>query len=76
VTLDTLVLLPGLDGTGTLFGDLISELPPTLKVNIARYPTDRFLSSQHRRRCAFCAFSFLHPFPTPEKSANLACSPD
>jgi pimeloyl-[acyl-carrier protein] methyl ester esterase len=38
------VLLPGLDGTGTLFADLIRELPPTLSVNIARYPTDRFLS--------------------------------
>jgi hypothetical protein len=44
LTLDTLVLLPGLDGTGTLFADLISELPPTLSINIARYPTDRFLS--------------------------------
>ncbi len=44
MTLDTLVLLPGLDGTGTLFTDLISELPPTLTVKIARYPTQRFLS--------------------------------
>jgi pimeloyl-[acyl-carrier protein] methyl ester esterase len=38
------VLLPGLDGTGTLFADLISELPPTLSVKIARYPTQQFLS--------------------------------
>jgi pimeloyl-[acyl-carrier protein] methyl ester esterase len=38
------VLLPGLDGTGTLFGDFISALSPTLKINTARYPTDRFLS--------------------------------
>ncbi len=44
MTLDTLVLLPGLDGTGALFADLISELPPSLSVNIARYPTQRFLS--------------------------------
>ena len=44
MTLDTLVLLPGLDGTGALFADLISELPPALSVNIARYPTQRFLS--------------------------------
>jgi pimeloyl-[acyl-carrier protein] methyl ester esterase len=43
VPLDTLVLLPGLDGTGALFADLISALPPTLKVKIARYPTDCFL---------------------------------
>ncbi len=44
MTLVTLVLLPGLDGTGTLFTDLISELPPTLSVKVARYPTQRFLS--------------------------------
>ena len=44
LTLNTLVLLPGLDGTGALFADLISELPPTLSINIARYPADRFLS--------------------------------
>src|ERR1700719_1226395 len=44
LTPNTLVLLPGLDGTGMLFGDLIGELPPTQTVNIARYPTDRFLS--------------------------------
>jgi len=44
LTVNELVLLPGLDGTGTLFADLISELPSTLAVSIARYPTDRFLS--------------------------------
>jgi pimeloyl-[acyl-carrier protein] methyl ester esterase len=44
LTLDALVLLPGLDGTGALFADLISELPPMLRVNTARYPADRFLS--------------------------------
>jgi len=44
LTVDALVLLPGLDGTGTLFADLISELPSTLAVSIARYPTDQFLS--------------------------------
>jgi hypothetical protein len=25
------------------------------------------------RRCAFCAFSFLDPFPRPEKCGTLAC---
>jgi pimeloyl-[acyl-carrier protein] methyl ester esterase len=44
LSLDALVLLPGLNGTGTLFADLISELPRTLSINIARYPTQRFLS--------------------------------
>jgi pimeloyl-[acyl-carrier protein] methyl ester esterase len=44
LSLDALVVLPGLDGTGTLFADLVSELPRTLKINIARYPTETFLS--------------------------------
>jgi pimeloyl-ACP methyl ester carboxylesterase len=39
----TLVLLPGLDGTGNLFAPLIPELPRTLKVITAAYPPDRFL---------------------------------
>lgn len=51
MTVDTLMLLPGLDGTGTLFADLISSLPPTLRVNIARYPTDRFLSYSELVSC-------------------------
>jgi len=38
----TLVLLPGLDGTGNLFTNFISALPPTLSTRIVPYPTDRF----------------------------------
>jgi pimeloyl-[acyl-carrier protein] methyl ester esterase len=39
----TLMLLPGLDGTGNLFAPLIAELPRTLNVITAAYPRDRFL---------------------------------
>ena len=39
----TLVLLPGLDGTGNLFAPLTAELPRTLNVITAAYPRDRFL---------------------------------
>ena len=45
------MLLPGLDGTGMLFADLVAELPPTLRVNIARYPADRFLSYSELVSC-------------------------
>jgi len=62
LTVDTLVLLPGLDGTGTLFVDLISALPPTLKVNIARYPTDRFLSYPELVPCVRGVFPSSRPF--------------
>jgi len=40
----TLVLLPGLDGTGNLFAPLIPELPRALDVIIAAYPRERFLT--------------------------------
>jgi pimeloyl-[acyl-carrier protein] methyl ester esterase len=39
-----LVLLPGLEGTGTLFANLVAALPRTLNVSIVRYPTQQFLS--------------------------------
>ena len=41
--LDTLILLPGMDGTGTLFDNLIAEFPSELAVTVVRYPTHRFL---------------------------------
>jgi pimeloyl-ACP methyl ester carboxylesterase len=40
----TLVLLPGLDGSGLLFANLLPELPKEIKVIIAGYPQDQFLS--------------------------------
>jgi len=39
-----LVLLPGLDGTGRRFAELVSALPPTVSLNIVKYPTQEFLS--------------------------------
>jgi len=39
----TLVLLPGLDGTGNLFALLIAELLRSLNVVTAAYPPERFL---------------------------------
>lgn len=40
----TLVLLPGLDGTGDLFARFVSSLPPSLLAKIVCYPTERPLS--------------------------------
>jgi pimeloyl-ACP methyl ester carboxylesterase len=39
----TLVILPGLDGTGNLFASILPELPLSLNVMIAAYPSQRFL---------------------------------
>lgn len=38
--LTTLLLLPGLDGTGTLFQPFIRELPPDWRVIVVAYPAD------------------------------------
>ena len=40
----TLVLLPGLDGTGDLFTNLLPELPQDIEVIAAAYPARQFLS--------------------------------
>lgn len=36
----TLVLLPGLDGTGLLFADFVAALGPNVRAIVASYPTD------------------------------------
>jgi pimeloyl-[acyl-carrier protein] methyl ester esterase len=38
------VLTPGLEGSGALFANLLAELPEDLKVSVAGYPQDRYLS--------------------------------
>jgi pimeloyl-ACP methyl ester carboxylesterase len=40
----TLVLVPGLEGSGTLFANLLPELPRGLKVVVRGYPQQEFLS--------------------------------
>jgi len=39
-TSPSLVLLPGLDGTGVLFSPLLSFLPPALSRQVVAYPFD------------------------------------
>lgn len=40
----TLVLLPGMDGTGDLFAPLVNALPSTVKTVVVRYPTEEIMS--------------------------------
>lgn len=42
----TLLLLPGLDGTGLVFEPLLKHLPEDIEPRIVRYPTDRIMSFQ------------------------------
>ncbi len=43
--------MPGLEGTGTLFADFVSQLPPALTVIVGKYPTHEFLSYTELIRC-------------------------
>lgn len=43
LALKHLVLLPGLEGTGQLFGDFLKTLPHSLTTTVVSYPTNRFL---------------------------------
>jgi pimeloyl-ACP methyl ester carboxylesterase len=45
-----LILLPGMDGTGTLFGRFIDALPEEFRAVSAKYPTDRALGNAEMRR--------------------------
>ena len=38
---NTVVLLPGMDGTGELFARVVRALPPDVQAVVVRYPTDR-----------------------------------
>lgn len=41
IMVSTLVLLPGLDGTGRLFGDFVGSLGSGFEIVVVAYPTDR-----------------------------------
>lgn len=43
-TVLTLVLLPGMDGTGELFANLLAELSKNIKTVVVRYPTSTVLN--------------------------------
>jgi pimeloyl-ACP methyl ester carboxylesterase len=42
----TLLLLPGLDGTGLVFEPLLKHLPAEIDAQVVRYPTERIMSFQ------------------------------
>lgn len=57
----TLVLLPGMDGTGDLFENLRAELPAEINTVVVRYPTNSMLSYAE-----YTALAALHvPQNTP-----------
>lgn len=58
----TLVLLPGMDGTGELFGPFLEALHPQFNVRVVRYPTDTALSYSELTAFARAALPTDEPF--------------
>jgi pimeloyl-[acyl-carrier protein] methyl ester esterase len=48
----TIIFLPGIDGTGVSFEPFAKVLPPDVIVKVIRYPTDRLLSFEETVQCA------------------------
>jgi pimeloyl-[acyl-carrier protein] methyl ester esterase len=48
----TIVFLPGMDGTGISFEPLGQVLPPDVIVKVIQYPTDKLLSFEETVQCA------------------------
>jgi pimeloyl-ACP methyl ester carboxylesterase len=57
-----LVLLPGLDGTGLLFADLVAELSPDFESIVVRYPTDQALTYAQLEAIARASLPTDRPF--------------
>jgi pimeloyl-[acyl-carrier protein] methyl ester esterase len=57
-----LILLPGMDGTGELFTDLLEALPDEFETEAVRYPTDGCLSYAQRMPLVKSATTISKPF--------------
>lgn len=58
----TIVLLPGMDGSGLLFSDFISSLPPDTKTVVVAYPPDRALGYSELEALVRAALPKNSPF--------------
>ena len=58
----SLVLLPGLDGTGVLFRPLLGALPPSLPVTVVIYPPDQPLDYEALLPLVMAALPVASPF--------------
>src|SRR5207249_6130409 len=78
----TIILLPGMDGSGSLFEDFIASLPPDVEAMVVKYPPDRALDYAELEALARAALpiqgSFLlvgESFSGPVAVALAASSP-
>jgi pimeloyl-ACP methyl ester carboxylesterase len=58
----TLVLLPGMDGTGELFANLVDAMPEPFELITVRYPTDQELSYSELKAFVQAACPVSRPF--------------
>lgn len=58
----TAVLMPGIDGTGTMFGPLIETFPAWLQPQVISYPTQAVLSYQELTERVVASLPSDHPY--------------
>ena len=58
----TVVLLPGMDGSGLLFEEFVAALPVGLNAVVVKYPPDRALDYRDLEAVARSALPTKHPF--------------
>jgi pimeloyl-ACP methyl ester carboxylesterase len=58
----TLLLLPGLDGTGMIFAPLLAQFPAGIEAKVVNYPVDRVMSFQEHVAYASKHFPHKKPF--------------
>jgi len=58
----TVVLLPGMDGSGSLLDEFVAALPAGLKAVVVQYPPDRALDYRELEALARTALPTEHPF--------------
>src|SRR5947199_4963580 len=58
----TIILLPGMDGSGSLFEDFIASLPSGVEAMVVKYPPDRALDYAELEALARAALPIQGPF--------------
>ena len=67
----SLILLPGLDGSGLLFRPLISRLPPEIRPTVVTYPPDQALGYEDLLPRVMAALPNSSPFVPAHNFAQI-----
>ena len=70
----TIILLPGMDGSGSLFEDFIASLPSGVEAMVVKYPPDRALDYAELEALARAALPIQGPFHGNCQARRVTCA--